>query len=1129
MHASINFLGFARPRACARFGVIVAAVTFALSGATSHAVDGKSIHSWGSDASFVVSTRPAGTDFVAIAAGSIHSVALKTDGSVVAWGDDLLNQVSSKPNDTGFTAVSAGGYHSMALREDGSIVVWGIDDYGQVTNAPAATGFKAIAAGYGHNLALEEDGSIVAWGWDSFGQVSETPAGTGFKAIAAGQRHSLAIEEDGSLVAWGWDDYGLTDESVVPDGSDFIAVVAGVRYCLALRADGTLAMWGDEAEGLIANMPADIDFIAIAGGDHHCIALKADGSLVSWGRGPEFWSDNDGLLSDTPTGTGFVAIAAGSEHSVALGGEFPPVPTITSPENGAIISPGTNMQVVFTLAGDHADASRVELWKRSHYEEEYSLFLFYEDLVSGQWPPFEFSTGLLADTQGGGVDGSHSLRVRARNTGGQVSDSEAVSITVGTGQSMPEPKITSPSSGSTHNSSEPIEIEATLTGDISTLLRVEFYATSTVGGVRSLGAGTATSPGTYSLTWTHALPTDHVLTARAFYQSGAALLSTAVPVTVEGRAVPYIHTPGDNTVSPLNKEIEIFVSTVGDRTGLQQITVAVGSDLLLYPTTGDTSVPLLWTGRSPGTYPVTINAEFSDGHITTGPGIHIVVEDCLANVINAWIQQFFGAMPASHNLWVRMAAQIAELDLDLLHALRDDVLLTTPAGRYYADLYNRTSPAIITALAQDLTLIKPIYDLMLEWTPVIQAVVDGNGAAVSITPDMVANARAVLDGIRAVASPELLAILDAEEAALDPSTWAGLTGAELLARGESQVRPAPGISTNPASRAVSANGPVSFFVAAEGAGPFTYQWRRNGVDIAGATTATFELSNVQAAQAGSYSVVVSNPFGSTTSAAATLTVDTAPRLINISTRALAGAGDDTLVVGFFIDGTGPKTLLIRGIGPKLLDFGVQNVVEDPVLVVYKDQDPIEMNDDWDPALAESFSSMGAFELEPGSADAALLVTLPPGGYTVHLVNNGPPAEALIEVYDFSRDAGTRLVNLSCRMNVRVGETVIVGTGLINGSMPIVVRNAGPALGALGVAGTATDTHLRVYQGDTEVDSNDDWDPALEADFDAVGGFGFPPGSKDAALRIDIPPGGTTVHATVKDDDGVILVELYERK
>ena len=140
---------------------------------------------------------PTGNDFVAISAGGRHSLALKSDGSLVAWGFNDDGQVSGTPTGNDFIAIAAGGYHNLALKSDGSLVAWGRTDQGQC-NVPAPnTGFVAIAAGYAHSLALKSDGSVVAWGLDDNNQVSGKPAGIGFKTVAAGFYYSLALKSDG--------------------------------------------------------------------------------------------------------------------------------------------------------------------------------------------------------------------------------------------------------------------------------------------------------------------------------------------------------------------------------------------------------------------------------------------------------------------------------------------------------------------------------------------------------------------------------------------------------------------------------------------------------------------------------------------------------------------------------------------------------------------------------------------------------------------------------------------------------------------------------------------------------------------------------------------------------------------
>jgi endo-1,4-beta-xylanase len=344
----------------------------------------------------------------------------------------------------------------------------------------------------------------------------------------------------------------------------------------------------------------------------------------------------------------------------------------------------------------------------------------------------------------------------------------------------------------------------------------------------------------------------------------------------------------------------------------------------------------------------------------------------------------------------------------------------------------------------------------------------------------------------------------------------------------------PAITSQPLVQTAVVGAQITFSVTATGYGPITYQWKRDGVNISGATGASYTISTVEASNGGSYTVVVTNPAGSATSNAAALTIDSTPRLINLSTRSITGAGESTLIMGFYIAGTGSKTLLIRGIGPELQKppFNVPSVVADPSIAIYKDNTLIESNNDWAPSLAPDFVRMGAFALTNGSKDAALLVTLPAGGYTVHLVNPGPVAEALVEIYDYSRDVETRLVNLSCRLNIGTGQTVIIGTYLLAGTQSVLVRNAGPALTfqfptLLPASVVLPDPRLTVYAGQTSIAENNDWNATLAPAFLAAGAFAFENGSKDAAIRVPLNPGGYTVHATGTGNGGIALVELYE--
>ena len=129
-----------------------------------------------------------------------------------------------------------------------------------------------------------------------------------------------------------------------------------------------------------------------------------------------------------------------------------------------------------------------------------------------------------------------------------------------------------------------------------------------------------------------------------------------------------------------------------------------------------------------------------------------------------------------------------------------------------------------------------------------------------------------------------------------------------------------------------------------------------------------------------------------------------PRLVNVSARANAGEGAATMIAGFSIQGTTPMTVLIRGIGPALTQFNVPGVLSDPKLTLFKEATVISVNDNWGDVSAGTISGnavkVGAFPLPANSADSAIVATLQPGTYTVHLTGvRNAVGIALIEIYE----------------------------------------------------------------------------------------------------------------------------------
>ena len=324
------------------------------------------------------------TGVVAVAAGGVHSLALRSDGSVVAWGDNAQGQLGNGTATGSVTPVQVQGVggtgtltgvvaiasaeHSLALRSDGSVVAWGYNAQGQLgdgtsTNSPTPvevegvsgvgtlTGIVAIAAGGNHSLALRSDGTVVSWGYNGFGQLgngtttnSPTPVEvegvsgvgslTGVVAIAAGATHSLALRSDGTVVAWGYNTDGELGDGTTTNSptpvevqgvggsgtlSGVVAIAGGYDHSVALRLNGSVVAWGDNDEGQLGNGTTTNSFtpvkvqgvggsgtltgvVAIAVGSLHSVALRSDGTVVAWGF------NGDGELGNATTTGSFTPV-----------------------------------------------------------------------------------------------------------------------------------------------------------------------------------------------------------------------------------------------------------------------------------------------------------------------------------------------------------------------------------------------------------------------------------------------------------------------------------------------------------------------------------------------------------------------------------------------------------------------------------------------------------------------------------------------------------------------------------------------------------------------------------------------------------------------------------------------------
>jgi hypothetical protein len=368
---------------------------------------------------------------------------------------------------------------------------------------------------------------------------------------------------------------------------------------------------------------------------------------------------------------------------------------------------------------------------------------------------------------------------------------------------------------------------------------------------------------------------------------------------------------------------------------------------------------------------------------------------------------------------------------------------------------------------------------------------------------------------------------------------------------------APSFASGPKSLTVNAGTPVAFNAASSGASAVTYQWFCNGLPlsdgagISGSSTSMLYLSgSATQADTGIYSCSATNSAGSTSSSAAALSIvstTTPGRLIDLSCRALVGAGANVLIAGFVVGGsgtTGSEALLVRASGPALAPLGVAGILPDPELelVSSNSNSLVAANTGWggNTLVSSTAAAVGAFPwAEPSSQDSALAEMLPAGAYTAIVAGaSGDSGVALAEIYDATPVgdyslATPRLTNISARAQVGQGANVQIAGFVIGGatSETVLIRASGPALTPFGVAGVLPDPQLQLNSSNGVIASNAGWGGSAQiaAASAAVGAFSWGISSTpDSAILITLPPGAYTAEVSgVTGDSGVALVEVYE--
>lgn len=251
--------------------------------------------------------------------------------------------------------------------------------------------------------------------------------------------------------------------------------------------------------------------------------------------------------------------------------------------------------------------------------------------------------------------------------------------------------------------------------------------------------------------------------------------------------------------------------------------------------------------------------------------------------------------------------------------------------------------------------------------------------------------------------------------------------------------------------------------------------------------------------------------------------------LNISIRTQVGTDDRVLIGGFVIDGTAPKRVILRAIGPSLAAVGISNPLSDPLLELHgSDGSLITTNDNWKDTDKLDIEATG---LAPANDfESAIVITLDPGSYTILVRGKeGATGVGMVEVYEVGQAANSHLANISTRGFVGTRSSVMIGGFILGGgseNAAVVIRALGPSLAPFGVAGTLADPTVELHdENGALIRSNDNWKENQETEIEATGLA--PTSDLESIIFERLAPGAYTAIVSGKSGlTGVALLEIY---
>jgi uncharacterized repeat protein (TIGR01451 family) len=261
----------------------------------------------------------------------------------------------------------------------------------------------------------------------------------------------------------------------------------------------------------------------------------------------------------------------------------------------------------------------------------------------------------------------------------------------------------------------------------------------------------------------------------------------------------------------------------------------------------------------------------------------------------------------------------------------------------------------------------------------------------------------------------------------------------------------------------------------------------------------------------------------------------AAQALNLATRLKTETGDNVMIGGFIITGQASKSVVLRGLGPSLVKFGLTDLLLDPVLELRGPNGFSFVNDDWKQSPQRA-QFEGTLYQPSDDRESVIMATLAPAIYTAILTGKGQTTGiGTLEIYDNDQAANSQLAQMSTRGFVQTGNKVMIGGFSLGGNnvgtTRIAIRGRGPSLTGAGVSNILADPMIEVRDPNgTVLAANDDWqsDQVMAQQLSA-NGLGMSD-SREAGLFGPLPPGQYTAILSGKDGGmGNGIIEIYNLK